>query len=138
MIYKFTGTLVILFGFGLALHFGGFEMKSQASLSMPSSSARLYKEWTRDLRKLRKKNQLHKGFNSIKEVSYTPLSSMSAQWLSSIRVPIKLKHQGIYKLNLEVDHLAEKKRTSAIVHYQLVHIESGNTVWEFGRTYSVR
>ena len=133
------GLLLVFTGLGMVVHFGNFgDSQSLNSIQVPNSSARLYKAWKKDLKALKKKKQLPAGFDSIKEISYTPLSSMAAQWMSHIRVPVSLSHKGKYKLNLEVDHWVEKQKAAAVVHYQLVDIASGNTVWEFGRTYPVR
>lgn len=138
MMQRLFGILIILSTIGLVVHFGGYGKRSQSSLAMSSSSAKLYRVWTQDLRTMKKKEQLPKAFGSIKQVTYIPLSKMSAQWMSGIKAPIRLNSEGRYSLNVEVDHYSKKKRTSAIIHYQLVDIKSGNTVLEFGRTYKIR
>ncbi|MEC9284153.1 MAG: hypothetical protein VX642_15665 [Bdellovibrionota bacterium] len=111
---------------------------NMSSMQMNTSSKTLYNKWKEDLENLKKNNQLPGGFDSIKEVHYTPLSSMAGQWVSGIIIPITVKQVGKYRLNLEIDSWTEKNKTAAVVHYQMVEIRSGNTVWEFGRTYPIR
>ena len=109
-----------------------------SSLQMNSSSQRLRLLWKQDLEQLRQHKKLPSGFDSIKELNYTAMSKISAQWMSDIVIPIAIQHDGKYRLNLQVDHWSEKKKTAAVVHYQMIDIASGNTVWEFGRTYPIR
>jgi hypothetical protein len=135
---KLFGFLGVLFLAGIGLHFSNFESASLSSVSSSSSSAKLFKEWNRDLTQLKAKKQLPSGFDSIKEIRYTPMSKMSAQWISGTRIPISLNHEGKYRLSVEVDHWVEKQKAAAIINYQLIDIKSGNTVWEFGRTYPIR
>ena len=111
---------------------------NMSSMQMNSSSKTLYNKWKEDLAKLKQNNQLPGGFDSIKEINYSPLSSMAGQWVSGIIIPISVKKDGKYRLNLEIDSWSENNKTAAVVHYQMIEIRSGNTVWEFGRTYPIR
>ena len=138
MLQKIVGLIIV----GGAMLIGSVYLlegtEELASLHINSRSAKLHKLWKKDLAALKKQKKLPGGFDEIKELHYTPLSKMSAQWMSEISIPIKVNHEGKYRLNIQVDHWSEKSKTAAVVHYQMVDIKSGNTVWEFGRTYPLR
>tara|TARA_B100001248_G_scaffold262674_1_gene260762 strand:+ start:7811 stop:8293 length:483 start_codon:yes stop_codon:yes gene_type:complete len=93
--------------------------------------------WFDDIKKLEKADQLPDSWQQIRILQLQALSSKSALWLQESKHPIALNHKGKYLLEISVDHNEEEESLAVIMQYNLVDIASGNTLWEFGRTYII-
>ncbi|MCB0513393.1 MAG: hypothetical protein KDC60_03080 [Bacteroidetes bacterium] len=95
------------------------------------------KVWQKDMDLLIEKNQLPPSWKMIREIRVTALSPKAARWLRNSKIPVHLNPKGIYQLELTVDHNEEPDSIAVITTYNLVDLKSKNTLWEFGRTYSI-
>lgn len=129
---KLIGTFLII----IALVIASRELSDRQKVF--NNSSLLEKLWEKDLKKLKIKNQLPKEWKEIGELQYRSMSDLSAQWLNSLKVPVNIKHNGSYRLDVSLDHIQDNKEVRAIIHYNLVHLKTGNTVWEFGRTFKLK
>ena len=84
---------------------------------------------------LKASNKLPAGWNSIKEIQLIPATDKAKLWLKSMHVPILLKSDGAYKLEVLMISWDEGQDVGAIVQYNLVELKTNNMVWELGRTF---
>lgn len=94
--------------------------------------------WKQDMELLVKSNSLPKQFVEISEIVLYPLSQGTKKLIENISIPITKKETGKFKLEITLDDWKDiegaKTEHGIMIQYNLINKESGNTVWELGRT----
>lgn len=131
--WKVIGGVIILF----ALIIVAFSYKDVFPFLSGTAAERLESLWERDTISLAGSKSLPPQFLSIKEINFTYGSQTSENWMKAIQVPIRKKLDGKFRLEVFVDHWAEGKDYGAVIQYQLVDLNSNDTIWELGRTFTL-
>jgi hypothetical protein len=93
--------------------------------------------WKDDVKLLVKAQKLPKAWGEIRNIHVDTASPIAAKWMKNIEVPIKVRHDGGYRLDILIDHWIYQGHLGAMIQYNLVDLKSGNTVWELGRTLTI-
>ena len=113
---------------------------AQIAMSYRAESAeKLEKVWQQDLENLHSQNKLPSYWSDIRTVEREPAQddSLANQWVKSVASPIVINPNGQYKLEILFISQTDSGQTRAVVQHHLIHIPSGNSVWELGRTYDL-
>jgi len=105
-----------------------------------SSTERLESLWTEDINNLAKAEKLPAHWNEIRLIERTaPTADKRAtRWTHAVAVPIKVNPNGDYKLDILFVSQDESPHLKALVQMNLIHLQSGNSVWELDRTYDLK
>lgn len=95
------------------------------------------KSWTDDLTSLRATAKLPNELDNVANIQIRADNSPAQNWLPYLKPPIKKKSDGKYKLNVFITHWIEGNRFGVIVQHNLIHLPSGNNVWELNRNYKL-
>ncbi len=98
----------------------------------PKPYAKYFKAWTDDVEILRSKNKLPEQFNDVKEVKISTQNEALRKYYENSPV-IHTKPDGAHILEI---FLGELEQGGLVVQYDLVNISSGNTIWEYARTFA--
>lgn len=95
-----------------------------------------------DLHKLETAHQLPASWYEVNYLELRPLSKEAASWLRGMHIPIEYKPGGNFLLHMTVDSSAKEARDNgdkfAVVEFHMVDLRTKNSVWEFGRTYTLK
>jgi hypothetical protein len=95
--------------------------------------------WQEDIDNLNTKHKLPPYWSEIRTVEKDPAAgdAEAAHWVKDTVAPIEINPNGAYKL--EVLFLSQKDggRERAVIQHKMIHIPSGNLVWELDRTYQL-
>jgi hypothetical protein len=99
----------------------------------------LEKIWFDDIQALQTENKLPISWKEIRQVEKIPAQgdSEAALWVKSIASPILINPEGEYKLEILFISQKDDGHEKAVIQHHLIHIPSGNSVWELGRTYEI-
>lgn len=104
------------------------------------SSAILERVWAQDIQHLLEKEKLPSYWNNIRIIEKIPANDdiLAAEWVKSVSPPVKVNPDGKY--SLEILFLSQKNEAEekAVIQHHIIHIPSGNSVWELGRTYQLK
>jgi hypothetical protein len=115
----------------------GFFFASQIIFDdFSSQSQTLSKLWSEDIENLEAKKILPPALHDLKEVEWITPDPQAKDWAKHLRLPFELKKDGQYRLELLVLSQHDGPLLAVIQHH-LIHIKSGNSVWELGRTYNL-
>jgi len=91
--------------------------------------------WKTDIDLLNHQNAAPKAFGQIREIHFRSDESRIYDWYqATTTAPIPTKKDGKYRLEILALSFIDGYRYGAILQYNWVDLESGNTVGEFGRT----
>lgn len=102
-----------------------------------SPKEKFLRSWQEDQAILKKAGNLPEGLSHLRQVEIRSDNSPAQEWLADLKGKIPLDPNGTFKLSVMVIHWIESNRYGAVVQYNLVDLKSGNTVWEFSRTYKL-
>lgn len=123
-------TVAVLVGF----YFASDEIYDD----LTSQSKSLQKLWQQDIAKLQTEKALPVGLNNIREIEWVTPDTISKTWRRYAKPPFHIKPDGEYRLELLVlSQNDEGDSLKAVIQHHLIHIATGNSVWELGRTYSL-
>ncbi|MGE0763407.1 MAG: hypothetical protein AB7N80_09015 [Bdellovibrionales bacterium] len=128
---RLFGLFLLAIGATLAVMFG----QKYARFEFGDAEQRLQILWEQDVEKLSASGKLPKAWNEIKEIQLIPATDNAKLWLKNVRVPIRLKSDGGYKMEILVVSWEEEKASGAIMQYNLVDLKTNNMIWELGRTF---
>ena len=98
---------------------------------------RFEKLWHRDISLLRDKRLLPKEWESISNIEYSAPTPSSHQWLEDTRPPLSINKNGEYSLEVVITDWKQDEDVHVIIQYNLIHNQSGNMIWELGRTFNL-
>lgn len=105
-------------------------------------NAPLYKElerqWHEDVETLEASGKLPKGWFAAKELEIYGGTPETKSWLKRIKIPLKSKDKGEFRLEVLVVAWEEEGIIGALVQYNLIDLKSKNMIWELGRTLTLR
>jgi hypothetical protein len=115
----------------------GFYFASQIIFDdFSSQSQTLSQLWREDVENLEAKKILPPAFHNLREIEWVTPDVKSKEWAKFLKVPFELKPDGEYRLELLVLS-QEDGPVLAVIQHHLIHIKTGNSVWELGRTYTL-
>lgn len=93
--------------------------------------------WEEDVQAMQESHQLPAQWNSIREIELTPGDDVSKEWLKNLQVPVVVKKDGAFRLQVMLVPWEENGKQGALMQYDLVDLNSlnSNTVWETSRTF---
>ncbi len=105
-----------------------------------SSTTRLERLWTADLINLAKDGKLPAQWSEIREIDKIAATGdrLAARWVSDVNVPIRVNPSGDYKLQILYLSQSKPPHLRALIQLTLVHIKTGNSIWELDRTYNLK
>ena len=132
---KLFGQLFILIALSLLLYLGA----TYAINYRAASTVKLEKLWQEDLVNLKATKKLPSYWQSIKEVKKISANedAEAEKWVKSIASPIEINPTGEYRLEILFLSQSENEQEKAVIQLHIIHITSGNSVWELGRTYEL-
>lgn len=89
------------------------------------------------MQSMQEKHQLPEQWNSVREVELVPGDDLSKEWLKHLQVPIVLKKDGGFRLQVMLVPWEEDGKHGALMQYDMEDLSSPNhnTVWELSRTF---
>jgi hypothetical protein len=101
-----------------------------------SQSATLTKLWREDIENLNNSKILPAAIYNLREIEWIAPDKQARKWTKFLKPPFALKSSGEYRLELLI--LSQQDGAlAAVIQHHLIHIPSGNSVWELGRTYTL-
>lgn len=101
--------------------------------------APLYKkfeqQWLQDVQDLEASKRLPKPWFEVKNLEVVGGTPETKEWLSRIKVPLKINPDGGHHLDVLVVAWEEEGKRGALVQYNLVDLKTRNNIWELGRTF---
>ncbi len=130
-IFRYTLTAIMIIGLGMTIH----SLYSYWVFEQSSFPDRLLHLWSRDLEAQRR--QVPEFWSQLKEVKWSAGTKRAKEWKEKIahRLPIKTNASGKYTLEIILLPWMDQGQMGASIQYSVIELESGNTVWESGRTY---
>lgn len=128
---KRISALLLLVAFGVA----AFILLDTWRYENLSSINKLQRLWVEDLQSMGESHRLPAGWNSIREIELNPGALQSADWLKKLKVPVSVRTDGEFKLQVLLVPWEEDGKEGVTVQYDLVNLKSSNTVWETNRTF---
>lgn len=96
---------------------------------------RFERQWASDISLLEESGKLPSAWFDVKEVEVVGGTPETKSWLRRVHIPVSVKNQeGHHKLETLVVLWEEEGKRGVLTQYNLVDLESGNTIWELGRT----
>ncbi len=132
---KGFGFLLVLLSFVILGGVAAIYFKADYFLLSPKE--KFIESFQNDIALLKKSGTLPEAYSHIREVEIKSDNSPARDWLDDLKRKIPRDQNGTYKLSVMVIHWIEANRYGAIVQYNLVDLKSGNTVWEFSRTFKL-
>jgi hypothetical protein len=131
----YLGTCGVLGALALIIYLLAF-----IGMAYKSPSAKVVERiWQEDIDNLSIKHKLPPFWGEIRTVEKDPAAgdAEAAHWVKDTVAPIEINPKGDYKL--EVLFLSQKEgvRERAVIQHKMIHIPSGNLVWELDRTYQL-
>lgn len=95
--------------------------------------------WKSDISNLSEAQLLHEGLLQLRSVSFISAqnSPIAELWAKHLSHPFQLVDKGEYHLEVLIISEPYEGGVMAIFVHHLIHIPSGNSVWELGRTYKL-
>ena len=105
-----------------------------------SSTVKLESLWAEDINNLVETGKLPKYWDKIRVINKTAPTGdkLAIQWSHEVSAPIQLNPTGDYKLEVFFLSQNESPHLKALVQMNMVHIKTGNSVWELDRTYDLK
>lgn len=91
----------------------------------------------RDLELLRDQNALPGAWKQLANVDYHSTTPETEAWLKEAKPTIPTQENGKYNLEVEITDWTEGAQYGGIAQFSLIDKESGNKIWELGRTYKI-
>ena len=103
------------------------------------ASLKLSQLWKMDLAQLSSTEALHEGLNQLKSVRLiNAQNDLTAEiWATHLKHPFETNDDGTYHMEVLIISEPYDDGTMALLLHHLIHIPSGNSVWELGRTYKL-
>jgi hypothetical protein len=101
------------------------------------TSQKLERVWQEDLHNLAQAKKLPSFWFEIRSVEKVAAQedSTAEDWALNVSTPIEINLNGKYKLEILFLSQNENGVTRAVIQHHIIHIPTGNSVWELGRTY---
>jgi len=101
------------------------------------AGVRLQSLWEEDIQNLLAQNKLPSTWKKISQVEKIAARNdlIAESWVKTVSAPIEINPEGEYKLEILFLSQKENGHESAVIQHHLIHIPTGNSVWEIGRTY---
>lgn len=104
------------------------------------SSGTLSRVWQADIEQLKSQNSLPEFWNEIRQVEKLAAQgdTTAMLWVKSVSAPVTIDTKGEFKL--EILFLSQKTDSGnlrAVIQHHMIHIPTGNSVWEMSRTYEL-
>lgn len=94
---------------------------------------------SRDLQELRDQGQLPKEWAEIQHVAYEINTPFQKELLGDRKIQsIPESPGGRYKLEIQFVDVPDEENPAIILQLSMIEMESGNKVWELGRTYDLK
>lgn len=122
---------------GLTLISIGFFFSPQILFHLKSPNEKLSQLVVEDLQTLHRDGHLPKSWKEIRSISVKDDSKEKQNWLTKFYFPFTYNPTGLYHLEMQVLPWADEVQKGIVINYYLIHLESKNTVWEFGRTFAI-
>ena len=118
---------------------GGSHYFNGQGLSHPEQLAQA---WERDLSRLQGAQALPPQWESLKSLEWNPATPVAQTWLTHMEdlnilppsLP-QLSSEGCCHLRLLLIGWDDEVQAGAIIQYSLIDLDSGNLLWELGRTF---
>lgn len=109
-----------------------------ANYKSPSSKL-IERIWEADIVNLTNLHKLPPAWNEIRVVEKLNATGDSAaeKWARDTSSPIEINPKGEYKLEVLFISQHEGSHERVVIQHHMIHIPSGNSVWELGRTYQL-
>jgi hypothetical protein len=92
--------------------------------------------WEEDVNNMREANQLPAAWNSIREIVLTPGDEQAKQWLLNLQIPVYVRKDGQYKLQVMLVTWDDEGKNGVYLQYDMMDLRNNeNTVWEDNRTF---
>ncbi len=137
--HTFWASALVLTGLALILWALSHQLTPRHPISPPE---RLARDWQYDLERLEAAGRLPAPWNSVRSIQWLPAGSLAEEWLKVLQdshslprsLPLEDK-QACCDLHIMLIAWDDEVQLGAIVQYQLIDHESGNLLWEMGRTF---
>jgi hypothetical protein len=109
-----------------------------ANYRSPSSKL-IERIWQQDISNLNNLHKLPSTWSEIRLVEKVNASGDSSAevWARDTNSPIEINPKGEYKLEVLFISQHDGKHERVVIQHHMIHIPSGNSVWELGRTYEL-
>lgn len=105
-----------------------------------ADSASLEVAWYKDVENLKSADRLPQYWNSIRIVEKISANNdvTAAKWAKAVSSPIEINPSGEYKLEILFLSQMDTTPPKAVIQYHIIHIPSGNSVWELARIFELK
>lgn len=119
-----------------AFGIGAYILLDTWSFFKSSPEKKMQRLWEEDTEALRDAKVLPPQWDSIREVRYNAHDPEAVKMIKKLEVPVRLKKDGDYRLDILFVPWSEDGKTGAFIQYDLVDLKSPNenTIWEKSRT----
>ncbi len=93
--------------------------------------------WRQDVALLAKAGALPYALTQISKSQVIPLTPLAKSLFSRIEAPHPINSQGQNALTIKALTFHEGSQLGVSLHYEITSLETGNTLWESGRTFLV-
>jgi hypothetical protein len=130
---RFIAPILLIVGLGLC----GYSLKLLywAPQKPEDLISPLKTLWEKDVKKLKQDKGFLRVWNSIREVEIKPGDDLAKIYLPQALPKIPKNPQGQYLLEIMLLGWEDERDSGAIVLYHFIDIETGNLLWELGRTF---
>jgi len=90
--------------------------------------------WAEDVELLEKSKKLPPPWFKVREIKLIGGTPETKAWLKRIQVPLRTNADGTHNLEVILVVWDESGKKGVMIQYDLVDINSGENVWELGRT----
>lgn len=132
---KIFGQVVLL----LALSLCVYILASIGMTYRAKSAATLERTWRTDIDNLSFSNKLPPYWKEIRIVEkFAAVNDRLAEsWIKNVYPPIEINPSGKYKLEILYLSEDENQTQKAIIQHHIIHIPTGNSIWEISRKYDL-
>lgn len=132
--YKILGITILIFGVTSILA----TYRDLTPFWFNDENQKIETLWRQDIELLFRSGSLPKQISNISQVKIFPLSEETKELMTQIKHPFVINKEGLYTLEITTDNWIENNEQGILIQYNLVNNQNGNTIWELGRTISLK
>lgn len=139
----FIAIIFLILGVGLIAG----NLLSYGNNYFPPSIESINQLWSSDHAKLMSEDENHDDgqwktkkhlidmYKRVSQVRYLPTTDITQTWVNGIQAPFPLNKDGDLTLEVLLLHWTEEERSGFILQYDFIDQNSGDTLYEYGRTF---
>lgn len=116
----------------------GFALLSDSLYDSYNYRAQMLAElWRKDIERLHSAHILPKELSNLREIEWIAPDPLAQYWSKNTELPFTPRPDGRFKLELLILSQTDDGQMIAVIQHHLIDLNSGNSIWELGRTYDL-